>query len=81
MATIEGHVTLHVIVENQLALGDPPQARAALARLRAAGLGRHEAVHAIASVLVRHLHGVVQGANPDDAYQSELDSLTAEKWR
>src|SRR5438477_2458621 len=57
----EGHVAMHVIIENQLASGEPTQVRAALGRLRAAGLGRHEAIHAIASVLVRHLHGLLRG--------------------
>lgn len=71
---------MHVVVENQLASGEPSQARAALGRLCAAGLGRHEAIHAIASVRVRHLHGLVRGSLVEDLYETELDALTAEGW-
>jgi hypothetical protein len=34
----------HVIVENQIALGDPPAVREALARLMVEGLDRHDVV-------------------------------------
>jgi hypothetical protein len=50
------HATLHTIVERQLAGGDPPETRAALDRLVAAGVSRHEAVHRIGNVMVRHLY-------------------------
>jgi hypothetical protein len=49
------HNAFHMIVENQLALDDPPQAREALARLVAQGLERHSAIHAIAEVVKEHL--------------------------
>src|SRR5258708_12808916 len=49
------HATTHVIVENQVALGDTFAARAVLLRLMAEGLDRHEAIHAIGSVLSEHL--------------------------
>jgi hypothetical protein len=49
------HATIHVIVENQVALGDTFAARAVLLRLIAEGLDRHEAVHAIGSVLSEQL--------------------------
>ena len=42
------HLQCHVIVENQLAEDDPPEARRALAVLRGAGLTRHDAVHGLA---------------------------------
>ena len=71
---------MHVIIENQLASGEPTQVRAALGRLRAAGLGRHEAIHAIASVLVRHLHGLLRGTPAEHLYEAEVDALTAEGW-
>jgi hypothetical protein len=43
--------TVHVIVENQVALGDAFPAKAVLIRLMNEGLDRHEAIHAIGSVL------------------------------
>ena len=46
------HATTHVIVENQVALGDTFAAPAVLLRLMAEGLDRHEAIYAIGSVLV-----------------------------
>ena len=45
------HATLHVIVENQILLADETPVAATLERLLAEGLDRHDAIHAIASVL------------------------------
>jgi len=44
------HATIHVVVENQIALGEAAVIDA-LARLRTEGLTRHEAVHAVGMVL------------------------------
>ena len=77
------HAAVHVIVETQLATGDPPSARAALERLLAGGIDRHEAVHAIASVAVAWIENALKSKEPMDAagYGRELDRLTAESWR
>jgi hypothetical protein len=45
------HAVVNVIVENQVALGDEFPAKAVLLRLMKEGLDRHEAIHAIGSVL------------------------------
>jgi hypothetical protein len=49
------------------------------------GLDRHDAIHAIGSVLAAHLHDVTKAeesaAPPQDAYFAELDRLTAASWR
>jgi hypothetical protein len=45
------HAVIHVIVENQVAIGDEFPVRAVLHRLIKEGLDRHEAIHAIGSVL------------------------------
>jgi hypothetical protein len=44
---------------------------------------RHEAVHAVGSVLSRHLFRTMQGETPFDtaAYDSRLDELTADGWK
>ena len=47
-----GHAIAHVIVENQIALGDELAVERTLNRLVAEGLDRHDAIHAIGSVLV-----------------------------
>jgi hypothetical protein len=54
------HALMHVIVENQLAAGEPPEAAAALARLCAAGMSRHAAIHAVASVVAEEMHAVMK---------------------
>jgi hypothetical protein len=71
-------------VENQLAEG-LPEAKRALERLLADGLGRHDAVHAIASVLMRHLWNLTnkpQGpGDPNAPYLAALEKLTTDSWR
>ena len=79
------HAVIHVIVENQLALGDQIVV-ATLARLQREGLGRHDAVHAIGSVLAADLYELMQeGAEATgDAYRrylERLEKLTAKNWR
>ena len=54
------HAITHVIIENQVALGDTFAARAVLLRLMAAGLDRHEAIHAIGSVLSEQLFAALR---------------------
>lgn len=77
------HCLMHLVVENQLAADDPPEARRALARLRAGGLGRHEAIHAIASVSGEEMFGLLQHTlEPDPArYGRALEALDAEIWK
>ena len=79
------HAVLHVIVENQVVLGDGFPAKAVLFRLMKEGLDRHEAIHAMGSVLSEKLfvvmseHGAKGDLNAD--YAEKLKSLTAESWR
>lgn len=78
------HAIIHVIVENQVALGDTFPARAVLLRLMEEGLDRHEAVHAIGSVLSQQLFAAVReeaGADLNAQYVEKLNRLTAESWR
>ena len=78
------HAAIHVIVENQVALGDAFLARAVLLRLMEEGLDRHEAVHAIGSVLSKQLFAALRedgGADLNAQYVERLNRLTAESWR
>ena len=78
------HATAHVIVENQVALGDAFATRAVLSRLMAEGLDRHEAIHAIGSVLAEQLFAALReegGDDPNAQYVEKLNRLTAESWR
>jgi len=80
------HAAMHVAVENQIALGDSLPVRRELERLRREGLDRHDAVHAIASVLADHMFTLVNkpqaiSGDPNEAYYRALSRLTAHKWR
>jgi hypothetical protein len=79
------HAIAHVIVENQVATGDATVVPATLARLVREGLDRHDAIHAIASVLMGVIFDVLK--NQDNQvdinaqYGRELAELTAASWR
>lgn len=82
--TIDGvnpfvHVSMHVAVERQLADGDPPETAATLARLTAAGLDRHAAVHRIADALVEQINHMQREHRNFDraAYLRALKELKA----
>src|SRR5690349_5368390 len=55
LPNVQVHATLHAIVENQIALGDETPVRNKARQLMAQGLDRHEAIHAIAAVLIKHI--------------------------
>jgi hypothetical protein len=77
------HAMFHVVIENQVALGDETPVANKLGQLRAEGLDRHDAIHALASVLVNHFFEGLYGADPargNDDYYSDLEALTAESW-
>jgi hypothetical protein len=84
LPNVRAHAVAHAIVENQLAEG-LPEAKRALERLLADGLDRHDVVHAIASVLMRHLWNLAnkpQGpGDPNAPYLAALDKLTTDSWR
>lgn len=86
------HAMFHVLVERQIADAELP-VRATVERLMAEDLDRHQAIHAVGSVLVAHMHdlmrnfeegsakpGTVSGEDPNLAYFAELETLTAEQW-
>ena len=84
MPSVEGHAVIHTIVENQLALEEPVVV-ATFARLRREGLDRHDAIHAIGSVLASHMHALLVGdqseREPNEQYYEALKKLSAGKWR
>jgi hypothetical protein len=79
------HATFHVVVENQVALGEDTPVHQTLIRLMEEGLDRHDAVHAIGSVLASHVYDILKApevqTDPNAAYYSELRQLTAVSWR
>lgn len=77
------HALLHVVVENQLAMGKEAPTEAVLRRLIDENLDRHDAIHAIACVVANHMHEMLHGDNgvvSSDDYYAALKQLTAEKW-
>jgi hypothetical protein len=88
LAEPEAHAAFHVVIENQIAMGDETPAREALDRLMAEGLSRHEAVHALGSVLAETIVATAHGGGGEDAERSRADAyndaiarITAEDWR
>jgi hypothetical protein len=77
------HATLHSVVENQIA-EEMQTVRETVARLQEEGLSRHDAIHAVGSVLVGRLYTLMQedarAQFEVEAYFQELRSLSAEKW-
>jgi hypothetical protein len=77
------HATIHVIVENQLAADEEPVCRA-LTRLMEEGLSRHDAIHAIGSVLGHHIYDLLKGKAPADEasvqYYASIERLTVATW-
>ena len=79
------HAAIHMIVENQITLGDELPVQSTLERLISEGLDRHEAIHAIGEVLVEHMYILLQTDSDEptppeanDPYYAALDVLTAE---
>jgi hypothetical protein len=85
LPNVQVHATFHVIVENQVAISDKIPVGRTLARLMNKGLDRHEALHAIASVLSEHVFEVANGVplhpDPNAAYYPALERLAVESWR
>lgn len=81
----KAHSIVHAIVETQLAMNDPASAREALARLTGEGLDRHEAIHAIGSILAGHMFEALRDSSAkhisNEAYAQALSKVTATSWR
>jgi hypothetical protein len=61
LPNVEIHGIVHLIVENQAALGNETPVAQTLKRLIEEGLDRHEAVHAVGSVLVQYIMDILHG--------------------
>jgi hypothetical protein len=80
---LHAHAAFHAIIENQIALNLEPVVRA-IARLTREGLSRHDAIHAISSIMAEHIHELFN--SNDDAstsqsrYIAAIERLTAKSW-
>lgn len=79
------HALIHVVVENQIAVGEELPVRATVARLMDEGLDRHDAIHAVGSLLAGAMFDLVKGGtgsrDPDQEYLMNLQGLSATEWR
>lgn len=77
------HAMFHCIIENQLAANDPPAARETLARLRREGVPRHDAIHALASVVAEHMQNALSSQTEVGvpALEKDYRALDASVWR
>lgn len=79
------HMAMHVVVENQIAEKLECVTRA-MSRLMKEGLTRHDAIHAVAWVLLDHIRNVIANADSgptnkvQDAYEAAINRLTARAW-
>jgi hypothetical protein len=86
LPNLKVHAVFHVVVENQIALGDETPVKRTVQRLMAEGLDRHDAIHAVGSVLAAYIHDLRNGPepspgeDPNRAYFEEREKLTAEEW-
>lgn len=71
------HLTMHEVIANQLWDDDPPEVWQAAQRLRDEGMERHDILHALAEVMLTHLHPTLVDQTPFDteAYRRDLDDL------
>jgi hypothetical protein len=85
LAEPEIHAAIHVMIENQIATDDETPAREALERLMSEGLTRHEAIHALGSVLTEMIVAVAKGEETEPfqahAYNDAIARIKAEDWR
>lgn len=77
----EGHFAIHTIVETQLAQGYAAT-QDALARLLGEGLDRHDAIHAIGSVVAGEIFRMLKHKTPHDraTLAHRLATLTGDSW-
>lgn len=85
LPNLQLHAVVHVVIENQFALGEGVVVNT-LARLQREGLSRHDALHAIGSVLAENLYQLMQEeqqitGEPYRQYLDRLQRLTADNWR
>ncbi len=76
------HSSIHVIVENQLAMKVDllPET---IAKLIRQGLNRHEAIHAIGAIISTDIFDVLKGSSEKFSpikYRRKLEKITAKRW-
>ena len=72
------HITMHTIVENQIAMNTPKEVAMTLEKLMTKGESRHEAVHEIGAALSEEIFTMTKRKRPFDEsrYAKSLKRLT-----
>lgn len=80
---LKAHLIIHEMVEGQLAAKDPPEVAEVLHHLLAGGLNRHEAIHAIGTVVAHEAYQIMKDGGQLDRkrYLKALKELTVESYR
>jgi mRNA degradation ribonuclease J1/J2 len=76
------HSSIHVIVENQLAMRVELKPET-IAKLTRQGLNRHEAIHAIGAILSEDIFDLLKGNIEEFSptkYRRKLEKITAKRW-
>ena len=79
------HAAIHCVVENQIAENFESTVQAMI-RLCAEGLSRHDAIHAVGSVVAEHLFQVLKAPDPgnpgmmNEQMAKEIDCISAKQW-
>jgi hypothetical protein len=82
----KAHAAIHVIIENQIAMGFGPTVRA-MTRLQTQGLSRHDSLHAIGSVVSSHIYEATRQHVETDSHtvqaamNAAIERLDVESWR
>lgn len=83
LPNLQLHAAIHVVVENQIA-ERIAVVQETLEKLRAEGLDRHEAIHAIGSVVAEHMwkamNETLRGPDLEQGYFRRLKALSASDW-
>jgi len=77
------HSSIHVIVENQLAM-EIELLPETLAKLMRQGLDRHDAIHAIGAIISDDIFSIISGEKTEFSpkeYRGKLAKITAKRWR
>ncbi len=84
LPSLQMHVLAHMIAETQVAMGSSTRAAATVERLLGEGLDRHDAIHAVGSVVMSLIAELMQeppsGRDVKADLDERLDELTATSW-
>ncbi len=73
------HAIVHTIIENQAVLDENTPVPAALGHLQEKGLTRHQAIHAVADVLMDHMDALMDSTGAEafnvDGYYDDVRAL------